>query len=83
MGRGRRDSTAAGAGIELKRAPEQVRLTANEFGQILGWSPSKVSRIESGGRVVSEVNSSMGAHAALGKSFRLMRYAGHNQVVYL
>lgn len=57
-GRARRDSTARARelGGELKGARERVRLKAAELAEILGWSPTKLSRVESGSRGVSEVD---------------------------
>lgn len=53
-----RDSTARARelGAELRRIRERAELPANELARMLGWSPSKVSRLESGKRGASEVD---------------------------
>jgi transcriptional regulator with XRE-family HTH domain len=56
-----RDSTARtrelGAGLRLVR--EAARYTGNELAKKLGWSPSKVSRMETGDRNTSEVDAAV------------------------
>jgi transcriptional regulator with XRE-family HTH domain len=53
-----RDSTARSRelGVELRRLRERTGCTATEFAQVVGWSNSKVSRIETGLRGITEVD---------------------------
>jgi transcriptional regulator with XRE-family HTH domain len=52
-----RESTARTRelGAELRRVREAARFTGNELARKLGWSPSKVSRMETGDRNTTEV----------------------------
>lgn len=56
-----RPSTARGReiGSELRRIRERVGLDGKELAEMLGWSPSKVSRLESGTRTTTEVDVAM------------------------
>lgn len=53
-----RESTARARelGGELREARERTRLHASDMARVLGWSASKVSRLESGTRGTSEVD---------------------------
>lgn len=55
---GTHDSSARSreVGVELRRRREQARLTGTDLGKQLGWSVSKVSRMEAGLVAVSEVD---------------------------
>lgn len=46
-------------GVELRKRREAAGLTGQRLGYQLGWSPSKVSRMESGSRGVSEVDAAI------------------------
>src|SRR5438876_9070888 len=52
-----RESTARTRelGAELRRIREEARYTAHELAKKLGWSPSKVSRMETGDRNTTEL----------------------------
>src|SRR4051794_15417332 len=56
-----RDSSARTRelGAALRRVREEARYTGNELARRLGWSPSKVSRIETGDRNTSEVDTAL------------------------
>jgi transcriptional regulator with XRE-family HTH domain len=56
-----RESTARTRelGAELRKAREAARYTGHELAKKLGWSPSKVSRIETGARGTSEVDAAI------------------------
>lgn len=58
---GTHDSSARSreVGIELRKRREQARLTGTELGKQLGWSVSKVSRMEAGLVAVSEVDAAI------------------------
>lgn len=43
-------------GGELRRARERAALHGSDLARVLGWSTSKVSRLESGTRGTSEVD---------------------------
>lgn len=56
-----RESTARTRelGAELRRVRESARYTGHELAKKLGWSPSKVSRMETGDRNASEVDAAV------------------------
>jgi transcriptional regulator with XRE-family HTH domain len=56
-----RESTARTRelGAELRRVREEARYAGSELARKLGWSPSKVSRMETGDRNTSEVDTAI------------------------
>ncbi|HET9143015.1 helix-turn-helix transcriptional regulator [Actinophytocola sp.] len=56
-----RESTARTRelGAELRRVREDARYTGHELAMKLGWSPTKVSRMETGARNTSEVDAAI------------------------
>jgi hypothetical protein len=46
-------------GLEMRSHRRRAELTETELGQLAGWSPSKVSRMETGARAVNEMDATI------------------------